>query len=558
MQHGGHSIAGCVQYVKRYQHVLFVVVFAGLWALGHLGSITYGAQQTPLYMSYVGDEQAPVYGALFMLRDMNPLGLRNETSVYYGPILSVVALPAIAGDLVAEAVWHGIRSPAEYRDFLLWDWGGVIVLLRVIAALISFAGLIAMFTLFHTRTLNPSGAPWLPWLATGLLATNYLYFSYGALFKHWVVVVTVLLWQLYCALRIYEAEGRKRYWIASVILGIISFGVSYLPIMYQVMWIPLLAVWILKKDVARLKEFAWFGALYGAGCALVVFWHPYAFIRMLGMVGIGEPLDDLGAILDVTSVGGVTNSLVPYALVILSSMHALVVAFAYVIYRLPRLWWREQLWVPVIVLPALTHYLVFSIPTQHVSRYMLPTVALLLVFGVGLFAHLHARGGLRMWGYKLIVVTGIVASLVNGYYLIGRERMMLAGPPDKRVVASILAWQQEDPGTEVLVVQHGPLGHPHTYEAYHRFLTPVEREATTWTQLLESEPPNGVELLDVTYLRERSQYTQECANEFDHVVVYEQAPLSAGTMDTHTDIFDFMPWKTWEYERYQDKYMVPK
>ncbi len=543
----------------KYGHVLLVGALLAVWVLFHTGSITYGTQHVPLHTSYIGDEQAPVYGALFMLKDMNPLGLRNEHAVYYGPLLSMIAVPAIVSDLGTKVLLREVNSPTDYRDAILWDWGGVVVFLRITAALISFLGVLAMFLLFRTRTLNPSGARLIPWIASGLLASNYLYFAYGALFKHWVVVVTILLWQLYCVLMLYErTEGRRVYWVASIILGVVSFGVSYLPVMYHVMWVPLAVTWIVRRDMARIKEFVWAGLAYVIGCILVVWWHPYAFIRMLGMVGIGEPLDQLGAILDVTTVVGSTNSFLPYAFVILSSLHLLLVAVVLVVYRLPRGWWRGQLWVPVILAPALVHYVIFSIPTQHVSRYMLPTTTLLLVFGVALFAHLYAHNNRQILGFRFVVAMTILATMLNLYYVIGRERMMFAGPPDTHMIARILAWQEKDATTRTLVVQHGPLGHPHTKEAYQKFLTEDERRMTTWSQLLASPAPTNVPALNVEYLRDRDQYSAESATTFNHVVRLDLAPLKEGTMDTRGDVFDVMPWRVWSFEQYRNRYTILK
>jgi hypothetical protein len=516
----------------------------------------YGTDNVPMHTSYVGDEQSPVYGALHMLNVKSLLGLRNESSVYYGPVFSVLVAPALVGDYTLKRIMGHISSPEDYRDYILWDWGGILVFGRLIMVLVGFLGIVGAVLLFRTQTINPTGARWVPYTASLLLASNYFYFEYASFVKHWVPITALLIWQIYFLVRIFESERRFRLWVGFLVVSAISFGISYLPILYQIILAPALVYWIYTQDRKRILELVGYLASLATISSLIVAWHPYAFFRILGLAGIGETTDPLGPILDITTTSTAGTSFGAYAtLLVTTSLPILLIIGVSMSVALCHRKLGPLLWAWVFLLPATLHYVVFSIPVQHVTRYLLPTIVLLTFAAVFVLARLNLEFGSKHWIVKLGTILMFVSLAMNTLYIVGWERMMLAGPPDKQIISQLYEWQEN--GESILIISGGFIGVPHTLATYDQYLSEEQKKYSTWQQLLATPEPTDTPLLDVAYNREGAVTPSSLAT-YDHVVLHHTVTPMSGTMDTASDIFDIAPWTLWNFREHQEKFEILK
>ncbi len=196
----------------------------------------------------------------------------------------------MAVDFIIRLATGAISTVADYKDFIVFNWGGILAWERVIALLAGYLGLLAVFRMFGTATLNPSRNRWMPWCAVILLGLNYLYFEYANFLRHWIFIVAILLWQIYFLIKIIEnsvAENPQKatkYWVGQALLIILSFGISYRGLMYQVIWIPALVGWIRHKKWQACKAFGLYVLSSIVGMGIIWWWYPYGFQRVLGMV----------------------------------------------------------------------------------------------------------------------------------------------------------------------------------------------------------------------------------------------------------------------------------
>jgi hypothetical protein len=267
----------------------------GVWVLMHLPGILYGAHATPLHVTYVGDEQVSVNSALRTLNEKSILAFRNREMQYYGPMFVVLDTPGVVADFAIKYVTGVVHSAEEYKQYIIWDWGGIIRNIRLTALLSMLLGLVVVYKLAGTRTLNPSGSRYLPYLTTALLAVNFHFFEYSNFSIHWAYVLPLLFVQWYTLVRILETAGsEKKYWVAHAAAVVISFGVSYMSLIYLAMWWPALwTIWRTRDGVLFKK---WLAMMGGTGLlsALIVWWHPYAFFRIISFMGIGAPMHNQG------------------------------------------------------------------------------------------------------------------------------------------------------------------------------------------------------------------------------------------------------------------------
>lgn len=543
---------------------LVILVSVFLWVGVHLPPIFYGTDNTPLHVSYwSADEQSPINGALHMLQEKSLLGLRNENTIYYGPVLSVFALPAAVADFLTTLVTGQVTGPESYKDHIVFDWGGILMWARVIASLVGFAGLVAVFLLFRTKTINPSQVVWVPYMATGTLAVSHLYFEYASFFRHWVFIVTFLLWQIYLAVRIIEVSGTsKRLWVGQGILTVASFGISYLSLIYQVFWIPVLYRWMRSRDWLRLKAFGWYVLSSCIGAALVIWWHPYAFVRILGLVGLIDPIA-IGPALDLAVRAEKQTSFYFYAHVIFFEILPLLALVGVLSKFLKKRLFDGGhgllLW--MLLIPAGVNYLIFGNAPLHVVRYMSPTVVLLIVVSCVLLSHAVNVLGTRHLAIRLSTTIVGVFMLLNTVQLIGWERMIHAGPSERRtIIPRIQAWQAQDPGAKTLLVKNWPLGYVHTHAAYTDYVDRSNKASyDLWQYILTLDPPATVAPINVYYRRQPYTVTEEDRVAFDHIVVHSPPAISTGVWhESPEDEYDYWPWHVWKYERYQEKYEVLK
>ena len=158
--------------------VLLHLTLLGMWIFLHAAIIFFGSNNVPLHSAYIGDEQSPVNGALHVLNDVSLGSLHNLETLYYGPIFALLAIPGVLMDALVFFLTEGSVNPQAYQTNLLYDWGGVTVWIRSIALIFSYLGLVGLYKVLTTKTVNPQKSKNLAILGVILLATNF-YFLEG-------------------------------------------------------------------------------------------------------------------------------------------------------------------------------------------------------------------------------------------------------------------------------------------------------------------------------------------------------------------------------------------
>ena len=544
--------------------VLIVIVLVLCWTALHIPGIFYGTSDSPMHVSYLtADEQSPINGALHIMEAKNLLVLQSHTTLYYGPLFAVMALPGVIADFAFRLVTGAVTGAQSYKDFIVFNWGGILAWSRLLAVLVGFMGMVAMYLLFLTRAINPSRKRWIAYSATLLLGANYLYFEYANFFRHWIFVIVVLLWQLYLLVRIVESENdRKWLWFAQVVLTVFTFGISYIGIMYEVIWLPVLVKWLRDRSWKKLKEFAWYILWTAAGSAFIIWWYPYAFEKILSVVGLAPSPTSMGAILDITgSVPVVSHSFWFYAHIVLVNDWLL---FVVGLILLAALLWKRKIyrcyWLWTFIAPAALTFLVFGYPAHHETRYALPMVVMLAVATLALYS--VAQSELRHHK-KIIKLSGLLLGLslaISIIQIVGWERMIVAGPEERRdIVPQLIAWQKQDPASKFLVYQSWPIGYAHTNAAYRDYVTNFGKsDYDMWKYIITISPPKDVTPLNIYYSHNRYEPSEK-DKAYSHIIVKNNAILDQAIWDgSPYDEFDYRPWQIWTFKDYEDSYTIVK
>ncbi|MEA2715126.1 MAG: hypothetical protein QOG91_154 [Candidatus Parcubacteria bacterium] len=537
-----------------------------VWMALHIPGIVYGTSDTPLHVSYMtADEQSPVNGALHILETKNPLELRNITTLYYGPVFALIAIPATILDFAVRLISGAVSGPLSYKDFVVWNWGGILIWGRIIAVISGFTGMWATYLLFKTKTFNPSGAKWLATAAAVMVGLNYLYFEYMNFFRHWAFMLPILIWQIYLLVRIMETErGRAKYWVGQALLTTAIFGISYLSIIFQVIWLPAIVRWVRKKDRIRFRELCWYVLGAAIGMALIVWWYPYGFMRTVSIAGIGAPpANSQGVVLDVPSTGWASgHSFVFYAETILVNDFLLIVAgliLLAAIFSRKRIF--AQYWFWVLILPAAANYLLFGDLTHHETRYVLPTLVCLVLLVMALYSAAFAEWRYDRPSARLAGLLLGLSLLLNVVQIAGWERMIIAGPPERRaIVPELIAWQKADPRAKTLAIKNWPFGYVHSAPAYAEYVATHQKSTyDLWNYILTLPPPSNVTPINVYYEPVGSFVTAADKKAYDHIVVWNPASIDSDLADVSpNDEFDWKPWTVWNYSAYQESFKIIK
>lgn len=543
--------------------ILFVVIGAVVvWIGVHLPGIFYGTEDTPLHVSYLSaDEQSPVNGALHVLKEKSIFGLRNQNTLYYGPIFALIAVPGVVIDYSTKFLSGKVNGAESYKNYIIWDWGGILRLVRLTAVLFGFSSLLAVYFIFQTNTVNPSGNKLIPFVAVGVLGTNFLFFEYSNFFRHWVFVITFLLWQLYLAILLLEKrEKRVLLWSAQSVLTIASFGISYLSVIYQIFWLPLFIKWAREKEWELLKEFAVYIFSLIIGLGLIFWWHPYGFIRLLGLVGILKPIS-IGPVLDLGTQGPEGHSFLFYGLVFFVNSLPLVISFLFLAVS----WIREKTyifdWVVLMIFlaPTITNYVVFSIPAHHESRYILPTVVLFVLFVLYIFSKSFFLNKEKML-FRLASFFLALSVLFGIFQIVLWQKMMISGPVERQdIISQIHQWQKTAPETKTLVLKDWPLGYIHTHEAYVDYVNRFEKSKyDLWQSIIKIDPPQDIVPINVYYSHDKNLADEEYAR-YEHIIKYVR-PRVGGDIayESSLDEFDIRPWHLWDYAKYREVFEIIK
>lgn len=534
----------------RMRYPLIVGVLLAIWMAAHYAGIMYGTTNVPLHISYVGDEQAPVNGALHILEDKSPLGLRNHRNVYYGPIFSMIALPAVVGDFVYRVVHEGVRSASDYKHVILFDWGGIIRGLRLTALVAALIALWFAYRIFMSPSLAIVSNRMYALCGTSLIALNFYFFEYSHFYKHWIFLLACLLGQLYYAIRIRESNGvRTSDWVLHGIFSVVSFGINYFSALYLVAYLPL-AYRMWKVGGAARRLLMWYiGAIVGAG-ALVVAWHPYALIRYFGFVGTGSMAGKLNNIQNPFVLSGA--SVIYYLKVVVLNHLALVGAGAVLTVVFVRHKVRGQGWWFYMLGSIMVATAILFVPAEHhEGRYMLPVILMLLV-GIGsALIHYLNTPTMRSRAYTVVLATLLGAYLVFHVVHIGKWIVVYqAGPPEQAMIARALELERDQ--RPILLVQNYIAGYPHTRDAYRIYAHQTGKGEVNLYQELIQAPRPSIQLLNARYVFIRDfDANPHVLDQYAHAIrVYEprQGELNQ---------FDYMDedlLRLWYYDELMPRY----
>jgi hypothetical protein len=172
----------------------------------------------------------------------------------------------------------------------------------------------------------------------------------------------------------------------------------------------------------------------------------------------------------------------------------------------------------------------------------------------------------QVFGWKDMFVS-LVAFLIglsfvlNCLQIILWQRMIFAGPPERReVISQIHAWQEEDPSTKILVIKGWPLGYVHTHEAYEDYITRYNKKGyDLWKYILTLKAPKDIIPINVYYLHLTEEFTPELKEKYDHVIKHSVAKSGEDVAkENPNDEFDIRPWHLLDYEKYQESFSIIK
>lgn len=494
---------------------LFGVFAFFVWGLLHVPSVFYGTENLPLHQSYVGDEQSPVNGALHVLQKKSLLGLRNLQTLYYGPVFATIALPAVIADFGLKRISGAVKSGEEYKNYILFDWGGIVWKARSISVLAGFLGLVGLLCILLTKTINPSHNAKLAVFGTSLLAVNFYYFEYSSFFKHWIFLITALIWQLYLLIRIHENPNRARmYFVYQGVIAGLSFGVSYLALVSQVIFIPSLFLWIKKKQKDILRSFLWFVGVASVIIIICILWHPRSIIRILGLVS-GD-IFGLGTSQFSSEDTGTGFSFFYYGKLIVLNHIALLGAFATLLfYKWKDIKTEYLFW--TIIITGGVFYVLFGMMSHHEGRYVLPVIVSLVMVTAYLFV--GRFGELQQIG-KIIAVAFLIFYIsFHGIHVAKWIYVYAQGPVEHGIIETILQLQTEE--EPVGVIQSYLIGHVHTKSAYQAYITKRGREDTNlYKAIMEADLPENIQPINVRYVFS-SEFAEDAStiDDFKHVIL---------------------------------------
>ncbi len=391
------------------------------WSAVHWWVVSYGTQDVPLTKAYVGDEQSPLIGALHMAKEKSPFGLRNNSSVYYGPIFSVVVFPAVVLDYASGVLAGSVHSASDYQRLFVINWGPALFKARWMSVLVGFLGLCGLWLLL--KQFAGQTKRWWLWLGVLVLATNFYYFLYSGWLRHWVYITAALIFQLYFLVKIKE-QGKTRYWVGMALASIFSFGISYISLLYQAMWLPVLIAWWREKRKADLKHFGWFILGLAILVGLVVFWNPSPYIRLWSFMG--------------TESYGLGTSILPsawyYLGILLFNQPFLILAFLVAMFCSLRLKLYKTYWFWSILAVALVHFLFFSMSPHSEPRYILPLMVCLLGLTMVVAIKLNQDATYKNF-VGLIAVLLVLEIVFQASHDVKYSQLAASGPEERQLIA---------------------------------------------------------------------------------------------------------------------------
>lgn len=446
---------------------VFVTVI--MWFLLHFPILNYGTEPLPIHAAYVGDEQGPINGALHILEERSLLALRDAHNTQYGPLISLLAVAPALADFAVHIAKTGTLDSESYKNAVIWDWTGILFFGRMMALAAGATAVMAVFLIVRRFSSTAAGL----WPAAGgalLLAANWHFFEYSTYYRHWVFVSAVLLWQIYFLLRLRQEDGRRLFaWIMLAVLPVLSFGISYFGIFFQVMWLPVIIDWYHRRRFDLLKKFFYHGLVVVAGCALIIAWVPGPFYRAVG-IGYGD-ISGQGVEEYVNEDFGSNLSFSYYITVVGINNLALLLALALmliVLYR-QRVYF-DRVMVGSVAFTAASYFIFFALQSHHEPRYILPTIVLLVLLTGAIFAILESRVWPQDKRWRTIVIGLLIFQIAfHAVHIVRASYVFHQGAPEQATIKKLLPIIATDPSLKILAYRDNPFGYPHTRRSYSHY-----------------------------------------------------------------------------------------
>lgn len=523
---------------RRSKNVLIGLALLGIWCAVHVPAIGLFAH-VPFVSAVIGDEPSPMYGALAILNEKSPFGLRNLPQLYYGPVFAALAVPAIAFDAATSFLVDGIRSPDAYRDQLIRDMAGPLVAMRWISVLAGFLALFGAYRLFKYPRFNPEGKVWWPWLMVAALALDPFFFKYSHFYRHWVFIIAVLIWNLVFAARLADKPDDKKAWMGLWATNIFGFGISFISLLYQAALLPPVWKWMRTKNVKALKYFVGYIVSLIAGAAAMIAWNPFPYLRLVRMgteSGTGHTLH-----LDFPSLVSYTSYLFnnyAFAIGVVVSLSVLGWMFA-----------RERMrtWFWITILPALAHLAFFAASETNPPRYLMPAFVTLWIMLVGAFAALWpALGKKRMQRVSTALV--LMAIAMSGIQSMRWSWLASQPQPEERLIEVL---RETSASSSVLYVGRLlPAWHdPSSYKNYAEAC--LNYEADLFEDMAAMPPLAGIDPIYVEYWCFQDEISRDVEGYATDIIQPEGESLESNVLEAD--------WgRHWDMERWGLRFRVLK
>lgn len=370
--------------------------------------------------SAVGDEPVLTSATLKMIGE--PQLTPADSFNYHMPLTPYLYAPFFVVVMGALLFFGVFASVQDLVAFGIVEWGQFIIIGRFISVLLG----VGTLYLFWRLTKHILGGTWIPLLAVYLLATHLLFIMMGHFAKIWMPQMFFLMLAWLCIARFFQKENLALRDYALVGLSAaLSFGIHFIGIL---VFVPFLVVHWLRERHNKWRDILLHrGLLLSGGIVLLSapLWYllnPHGVgnyasraLSSLGILGGGAPAADVAT---VTFIEKTT-----FYLLVLWEYEPLVTLLfipAMVFFFLRR---RDWFWIIISFMAA--YYLVIG-PLVGGSglklepRFVLPLVpfvALVVAFGVGLWAQ-YERGRVLFFSVlTLLIVTAPIGSIMWDYKL---------------------------------------------------------------------------------------------------------------------------------------------
>ncbi len=530
--------------IKSLKIKILLIVSILLWIILHIPGVIYGTKDLPLHQSYVGDEQAPINGALHMLEEKSILGIRNHATAYYGPVFSIISIPPIVLDAGIKFIKGEIHNANDYKNSIIFDWGEIVLFSRMISVLCSILLLFSVY--FYLKPKEQNNFSKLAFVGVLLVASNYYVFEYSHFFKHWIYIITTLTVQWWSLRIILEKRGGKIWWFIHWLATFCAIGISYFSAINLVMWIPVLLKWLKGREYLQLKYFFRLTYVTIISTLLSILWHPIIIIRYLGIAGV-KSVSSSGGSAGVQNLFNLSDTSFDYYSNILFLNH-LPIIFVLVIFTV--LFWEEkiykriQIW--ILLLPGIFNFLLFVPPAHHEGRYMLPSILSMLLLTGFLLIEYWSKIKSKVAKVFIAVLLGVTV-LIHLVNIVGWIKVYAEGPVEQAMITKVLDKAKEGK-SKVLLVQNYIAGHVHTKEAYARYARGFKKENfNLYKEIADTPAPEGLQLLDATYILEKDYLANEkIGDKYDQVVLLK-VPRKDLKEINQFDFIDENIFRVWNY-----------